>query len=128
MLDFKIRSRLFRSFTEAKHSAQEDFDRKLPVLYTEGDARIRTVTVMNPAFVIIGSAVIDGTAGLWDSNCCGAVFFCEDKVDEVVDENDELDHSVPSSWMFKYEIFFSDDAIEISKNGEYAFQDLSTYH
>lgn len=125
--ELKIRSKHFIGFHEATFRAHEDFDKKVTRIFPipEGEKKIeagyKVITIMNPKF-----AVPDNMAemiaerfgeqhGRWDDDCCGTMFFC----DAPADENDD---DFPKTWMMKYEIFFEEDNMHLTrKNGEYAF-------
>jgi len=133
VLDLKTRSKLFLSFTEATVHVHADFDKKLALIYPEKkDHQIRHISVLNPAFMMPGSNLMQALAERfggkaldnWDENCCSAIFFAE-----AADEDDDEDrHTDPNSWMVKYEVFYTDDAIELSGNGDFVFSPLSVPH
>ena len=116
MTDLKIRSRPFLSFNETLTRAQEDLSKKELTIFppsknNEEDSHtsIRVVTLMNPKFVLNGDRgeaqiVLAhlGDSDRWDDDCCGAVYMCEVDVTAADDE-------LPSSWMIKYEVRYTDD-------------------
>jgi hypothetical protein len=123
-------------FNEASEAAQEDFSDKLEYLYID-DAKyhINFMLVMNPSFgpEALHNQLINrfgSSASIWEENCCGAIFFSEsDSDDEDEDEEEiEADYSPERDWMFKYEIYFSEDSIEFTKNGEYVFSPAQISH
>lgn len=141
MIDFKTRSKLFLSFSEATSHAHEDFEKKLKSLYTDDKKHnIRHISVLNPSFALPGSDFMAALAerfggqslSNWDDNCCSVLFFAD------LPEGDEGDeHAIdPNSWMVKYEVLFAEDAIELSGNGDFVFSPMqvasnnftSTYH
>ena len=139
VVDFKLRSKLFLSFTEATIAANVDFDNKLSIIYPDKkEHNISHFSVANPAILPNNDQLAEAMAekfsgrrgGKWDNNCCSVIFFADNP---DVDENINLQ---VNSWMFKYEIYFTEDAIELSTNGDYIFSQMnlprtqfnSTYH
>lgn len=126
MIDFKIRSKLYLSYTESVIHVHDDIKLKLSAIFPEIEegqeksAFIKVVSLMNPHYAImseISQKLAEKFGNLndhWDENCCSAIFLSEGEKDEEEDD-------IPKTWMFKYEIFYVEDPIEICKNGEYAF-------
>jgi hypothetical protein len=139
MLDFKLRSKLFLSYIEAMTSVNEDFNNKLDSIYTDKNTHgVAMFTVANPSIIAQTTdieSMVKRFSGKnlsdWDENCVCAVFFADNNV-----EDDEEINSDPNSWLMKYEIFYTEDAIELSGNGNFLFsamnvpqtQFTSTYH
>ena len=138
VVDFKVRSKLYISFTEAMTNVHEDFEQKLDQLNIDEDHAVKVLSVMNPSIM---NASTDLMAALvekfghqsiktWDDDCCGVTFFIH--VLSGSSEND-IEDVTPNDWMLKYEVFYSDDGMEISKNGDFALMSAmkhmsSTYH
>lgn len=139
MIDFKLRSKLFISFSETTLAAYDDFQKKLALIYPDKqEHHVSQFSIANPAVFSTDGDLIQSLAekfggkylNNWDENCSSVIFFADnpDAVDDV-----SLN---PNSWMFKYEIFFSEDAIELSGNGDFVFSQMnvpytqfnSTYH
>ena len=136
LVDFKVRSKLYFGFNEASEGAQEDFESKLKHLYLD-DAKhsINFILVMNPSFgpeALHNSLIrkFGASASVWEENCCGTIFFSESTSEDEDEEDDSYGDSIAagSEWMFKYEIYFSEDAIEFTKNGEYVFNPVQISH
>jgi hypothetical protein len=140
LTDIRIRSKHYLNFEEACENCQADFYRKLPALFpvkpgmtTDEAHEIVHVTVMNPIFAVdpeLAAQIAErfgDQQSRWDDNCCGTMFFCE--ADQSDDEGEMMDDEVidqlPSTWLFKYEICFEDDAIDYLKNGGIAFNKAS---
>lgn len=141
-VDLKTRSKLFNSFNEAIEYAQEDFELKLEYLVDDEEVLpMSFMTVMNPSFAL--PSVQDQVqerfgviANVWEEHCAAALFFAEATEDDTDNDEEEIDeNSMPTAtvWMAKYEVYFVDDAIEFTKNGEYVFNPAlasmtSSYH
>lgn len=140
MLEFKVRSKLYHSFEESSEGAYHDFDLKSEILYTDEEVEnknIRWLTATNPAFELE-----DGESPQtddWEPGVAGTIFFLEvDGPAPETDEDEELSDEeammmVSHSWMFKYELKYSMDAIENCVNGEAIFTPAlsgitSSYH
>lgn len=134
VVDFKLRSKLFMSYSESINAITEDFKKKILSIYGIIDEQyISKFIVMNPLIFHPDHAevnVIDGNYYTWDENCFSVIFYVD---------NPEGDDELPitaNSWMFKYEIFFTEDAIELSRNGDHIFSSMdipitelsSSYH
>lgn len=139
MVDFKIRSKLYMKFEEVVDAVNEDFESKLEMLYPKKTSKqrhekIKLITIANPLKMMQDNpealaAIIEKfghTAGGWDEDCEITFFFTEDEYE---------DEDVPSTWMFKFEVYHIDDEISLSlKNGERIFRNIatagvtSTYH
>jgi hypothetical protein len=130
LASFQVRSKMYISFDDAAVAVHQDFELKMPELYgtNHENQLIRMVNAVNPMFDANceDSAAVDD----WTDDCAGSVFYAEA-------EDEDTDILVePSSWMFKYEIFFVEDITEWPKNGEgiYSPPDVdwhdltSTYH
>ena len=139
-IDFKLRSRLYLSYSEAINASVKDFNDKLHLLYTDDkEHQVSSFSVSNPEIFPsnesnlellgkFGDKYLDG----WDDNCCSVVFYAD------IQNISETDKIIPmyESWMFKYEIFYSEDSIELSGNGDFIFSQInvarseftSTYH
>lgn len=147
LVDFKVRSQLYSSFEDAVDGAETDFEMKLEQIYDDDENhQISFMSVMNPKYANGGNALQAQLAekfaarqNQWDDNCYASLFFLEgDDTASVEDDEEEDDSPVTGAaqWMFKYEIFFSEDAIEFTKNGENVFEPASisyntmssTYH
>ena len=128
MVDFKIRSRPYMSFTEATIACHYDYKNKQDAIYTEKEEHpVRHICVLNPAFVVpvddleaqiaekFGHAALNG----WSDNCAAVLFFAE--ADFADESNSEFS---PNSWMLKYEVLSFDDAIELSGNGDFVFSPM----
>ena len=131
IVDFKLRSKLFLSFTEATLAANDDFNNKLEAVYPDKEEHnISQFSVANPAILSRNNEMITKMAEKfggksledWDSNCCSVVFFVDNP------EQDDDINLDPNSWMFKYEIFFTEDAIELSGNGDFVFSKMNVPH
>lgn len=131
VIDFKLRSKLFLSYSEATNAAHDDFKKKLEVIYPDKlEHKINSFAVANPAILAQSSEMIEDLAekfGLkylsgWDENCCSVLFFADNPDDE---EEINLD---PNAWMFKYEILYTEDAIELSGNGDFVFSPMNVPH
>lgn len=136
-IEFKTRSKLYKSYSETAQHVHDDFERKLVKMQLGENFMVKILSVMNPS--IIGSSVEEMASlverfghrsiDAWDDECCGVVFFM--RVPDDSNESD-LDGITPNAWMLKYEIFFSEDNIELTKNGDFALMSLqnftSTYH
>lgn len=139
VLDMKLRSKLFISKTETTTAALIDFHKKLPLIYTDADKTehyVSQFSIVNPKLTSEAD-VSDMLAKFggkylnnWDENCCGVMFFADNPNYEAEINLD------PNSWMVKYEILYSDDAIELAGNGDFIFAQMdvprttfnSTYH
>lgn len=128
LIDFKIRSKLYVSYKESVERIHDDISKKIPAIFPnhkKGEQHpLKVINLMNPAFAI-GSEMSEklfekygAVEDYWDDKCCSSIFLSE--ASEYEDESE-----MPAVWMFKYEIFFVEDAIEISKNGEYAFHPVN---
>jgi len=139
VVDFKLRSKLFLSFSEATLSAYKDFDNKLKSIYPDKEEHnVSQFSVANPSALPNNDPVAESLVekfngrrvGKWDSNCCSTIYFADNP-----EEDEDINLSV-DSWMIKYEIYFTEDAIELSGNGAYIFSQInvprtqfnSTYH
>jgi hypothetical protein len=126
MMDFKMRSKLYMSYKEAVKHAHDDINKKIPAVFPErkeSDEKqpLKIIGLMNPKMIPTSSEIAQrifekfgGSSEFWDEKCCSTIFLTEAGANE---EEDEL----PTSWMFKYEVYFIEDPIELLKNGEYAF-------
>ena len=149
LVDFKVRSQLYATFEDAVEGAETDFEMKLEQVYDDDeDHQISFMSVMNPKFANGGKTIevqlsdkYTARQNLWEDNCCASLFFLEgddSSMPEDEEEGEEADIPAtgPAQWMFKYEIYWSEDAIEFTKNGEYIFEPASisynsmssTYH
>jgi len=132
MVDFKIRSRFFPSFAEATSIANDDFLKKLRLIYPDQASKgapedlirnVKSFSIYNPKFHAGDESVqqlleqFNGDFGPWDDACVGSLFFCE-----MPSEN-----QLPDTWMFKYEIYAVDLAIESAINGEQIFRPTASY-
>lgn len=131
MIDFKLRSRLFLSYSEASNAAHEDFNSKAEIIYPDKQEHlVSQFSVANPIILDQNSDVIEAMAekfggkylSNWDDNCCSVIFFADNP------ESDDEINLDPNSWMFKYEILFSEDAIELSGNGDFVFSPMNVAH
>ena len=128
IVDFKMRSQLYMSYGDAQSHAYDDFDKKLKVLYDDKEEHcIKSVSVINPKYALPSEGLLQAMAnsfsqGNWADECCNVLFFAD-----VASEESEI---TPNAWMLKYEILFSDDAIELPSNGDFAVTNNSTssYH
>jgi hypothetical protein len=140
IMDFKLRSKLFLSYSETVFAVNEDFNDKLKIIYPDSvDHNINLFSVTNPSILPPTADAMDIINHKlaqkfyqtnWDDNCTSVLFFADNS------EDDEEMNGDLNSWLLKYEIFFIEDAIEISKNGNYLFSTMnvpqteftSTYH
>jgi hypothetical protein len=138
IVDFKMRSKLFMSYGEALSAANGDFEQKALAFYTKGEHFISQFMIANPSIMIQDADSIEALTAKfgakylsgWDDNCCSVLFFADNS------EGEEIAALNANSWLVKYEIFYSDDAIELSGNGDFAFEPMniprtqfsSTYH
>jgi len=129
MVDFKMRSKLFMSYQETLNAALADFDNKLTKLYVKkGEHFIGSFTLSNPAVLTpesdVMAAMIAKFGGNylndWDENCASVIFFAENP-----DGDGEKAVLNATSWMVKYEVLFTDDAIELTGNGDFAFEPMN---
>jgi len=140
MIDVKLRSKLFMSYTETMNDVNADFEKKKEAIYPgEKEPNLFSFSVPNPAiiqhpndFMATMMQQLNSPVNNWDDNCCNVMFFVDDP---IIDEDGGADLA-PNAWMFKYEIFFTEDAIELSGNGDFIFSQAnvartaftSTYH
>lgn len=129
--EMKIRSKYFLGFNESTVHAHKDFSKKLSSIFPPengiAESGVKIVSIMNPKFAVydkLNESIAEhfGEQHVkWDDDCAGTIFFC----DAPVDTSDD-DGIFPDTWMMKYEIFFEDDTILLTrKNGEYAFNPSS---
>jgi hypothetical protein len=148
LIQLKARSKLYHTIEAAVDGAHNDFSLKLEAMYDEEEnPAFTTITAINPKQLDpkIQTRVTTefGEDGRWDDNCHASIFFCEVAPDSPLDdmEDEELQQLTeeeisaidkPTTWQLKYEIYFTDDAIEVTSNGEYAFTgpmvQTSSYH
>jgi hypothetical protein len=142
MIDLKVRSRPYMSFTEATIAGHKDFQQKQVAIFNDKkDYTYRHICVINPEFIMTESNVSHeqiverfGASAFssWDDNCCSVLFFLTD--DGVNFEEGEAPEISPDMWMLKYEIMFFDDGLELPGNGDFVFAptnancELSTIH
>jgi len=107
----KTRSKHFLSLSEVIAHTHIDVEKKIEVIYGKGEHFVKQFMMMNPELAL-GMAGV----GSWDRNCISAVYFSEGSA-----EDDDMDEALPLSWMFKYEIYFYDDTVDVMKNGEHHF-------
>lgn len=131
MIDFKLRSKLYLSYSEAKNGAIDDFDKKLEAIFPDKEEhQVSQFSVANPAILGQSNDLMQELANKyggnflsdWDENCCSVIFFADNP-----DGDDETELS-PNSWMFKYEVMFTEDAIELSGNGDFVFSPINVPH
>lgn len=139
MIDFKLRSKLFISYTEAMLAANDDFTKKLESFYPDKqEHQVCQYSVANPSILASSDEVAEKMSikfGMnylngWDDNCCSVIFFADNPTGE---EDPDLE---PNAWMIKYEILYTDNSIELSGNGDFVFAPInvprasfnSTYH
>lgn len=136
MVDFKIRSKLYMKFEETMVAINADFDRKVEALWPGEDkekarkTHVLSYAVSNPVHMVQENpeffAQIMEKFGQkptgWDEECDVTIFFAEG---DATDEENEM----PSTWMFKYELYHLEDAIALNakKNGEYIFKNVATH-
>ena len=134
MIDFKLRSKLFMSYSEANAGAIEDFDKKLKLIFTDKEVHeINHFSVINPAFASQSADAMEElirrlgskAMGEWDENCCNVLFFAANSQVREPNQDSKID---PNSWMFKYEIFYTEDAMELSGNGDIIFSEMNVPH
>jgi hypothetical protein len=80
MIDFKLRSKLYLSYMEATRNANDDFDKKLDLLYPDDDERhhVSQFAVSNPSILAPTGDLMEAMAekfgvnymNAWDENCC----------------------------------------------------------
>lgn len=131
IVDFKLRSKLFLSFTEATLAAHDDFDNKLDSIYPDKlEHNVSQFSVANPSILTKNHEMITNMAekfggkslANWDSNCCSVIFFVDNP------ESDEDININANAWMLKYEVYFTEDAIELSGNGDFVFAPMNVPH
>jgi hypothetical protein len=111
-VDFKFRSKLFNTYTEAVSAGEYDFAYRAEILYNEENTapEISEMVIINPVYAVNPNVASENAdkIGLhnesWDQTCCAAIYF--------------IDKEVPTDWLMKYEIYFAEDGIEVVKNGE----------
>ena len=138
-MSFKLRSKLFLSYAETISSVREDYRKKSDIIFQSDTKHVSSeIFVANPAILGPNSELIAALADKfggkyfndWDDNCCSVFFFID---------NPEAEEEItvdPNSWLIKYEVMFSEDAIELSGNGDFVFSKVnvsttsmnSTYH
>jgi len=130
MIDFKLRSRLFMSYKDALTAANGDFEKKCPGVYPGvEDPNYFSLSVPNPELVsqpnnlmAAIAAQLNTTNNNWDPHCCNVLFFTDEP---IIDEDEETAQLSINSWMFKYEIYYTEDAIELAGNGDYVFSQMN---
>lgn len=134
MVDFKLRSKLFFSYTDALSAATDDCHNKLDDIYEDkSEHNISVFSISNPSLMDPNSQIEDFLHNThikaWDENCASVLFFSDNK-----DEPSEVNINL-NELMLKYEIFFSEDAMELPGNGDFIFMmnshqlnAKSTYH
>lgn len=140
IVDLKVRSKIYRSFSEAVQASHTDFHSKMSFLYEKEKQQVESTTVMNPTFMGNSVALLEVAATygpqatVWDENCCAAIFMSEKRF--VEDQPREEENELPPTMMFKYEVMFTEDAIELTRNGDFVISPAnipshnynSTYH
>lgn len=133
MIDFKLRSKLFLTYPDAVTGVHEDFDKKLQVIYDDKEEhQVNQFSVANPLILGVDPEMMATLSEKyggnflndWDETCCSVMFFA-DNPDE---ESEIVTHPNPNAWMFKYEIMFMEDAIELSGNGDFVFSPINVPH
>lgn len=128
MIDFKLRSRLFMSYKDALAAAKGDFEKKKPAVYPEEeDPNYFSISVPNPDMVsqqtnIMAAIAAQLNSNNWDPSCCNVLFFADEP---IIDEDDGTTKFGLNSWMFKYEINVTNDAIELAGNGDHVFSQIN---
>jgi len=131
VVDFKLRSKLFLTFTEATLAANDDFDNKLSSIYPDKkEHNVSQFSVANPSILTKNHEIITNMAekfggkslSNWDNNCCSVIFFADNP-----EEDKDINLDV-NAWMLKYEIYFTEDAIELSGNGDFVFSQMNVPH
>lgn len=146
MVDFKVRSRPFMSFTETTIASHKDYQVKHSALFgkkPDEECNVRHICVINPDFMMTEMHADDvpeqfGMSAMnnWSENCCCVLFFnsCEECADSPAPFGriSQSPSTEKDSWMLKYEVMFFDDIIEMPSNGDFVFNvpsiELSTYH
>lgn len=135
MIDLKVRSRPYLSFTEATFASHTDYSKKHEILFPEdfNDQSVRHVCVINPDFMIVdgNEDVIEqfnAAKYVWSENCCSALFFASPVASEDGIEtthfgklNKPTVDDLLNSWMLKYEVMSYDSMIEHASNGDFVF-------
>ena len=130
IIDLKIRSRPFLSFTEAMIAGHKDYSMKHEALYPgQADQHdIRHVSVINPDFMELEDTAdmirhFGDMAYQWTENCCSALFFAsiDDEAQEVSFGEVKSPSVLSDTWMIKYEIMTCEDLIEMPGNGDFIF-------
>lgn len=111
LVDFKFRSKLFSTYSETVKGAEFDFSLRLEVLYDpEVEIGIKETVVVNPTYAVNPQAAIQTAQEInvhnesWDDSCAASLFF--------------FDEDLTNEWLLKYEVYFVEDGIEVTKNGE----------
>jgi hypothetical protein len=138
VMEFKIRSKLYHDYAEVTNAAHTDFDMKCDKMYSRNEIDtkdIRWVTAINPLCdPDIEQAAESFVTSDWETNCAGSIFFIEGEADDEEEDEDSDIFIEPHSWMFKYELYFVEDTMEVPVNGESAISPTaagittSTYH
>lgn len=128
IVDLKMRSKLFLSYSEACLQAINDFTKKLPGFYpgSEDEHSITRIQLINPSFSATPEVLLmqkgSNLIKEWDANCASTIFFFERNLEEDAGEEEgEESLKITEPWILKYEIRFTEDAIETTKNGEHLF-------